>query len=40
MDNYDKELDNMLFGAVISMIGVMATLIGIGYFLGRHWACS
>ena len=40
MDDYDKQLDNMLFGAVVVMIGLVATLIGIGYFLGRHWSCG
>jgi hypothetical protein len=40
MDDYDKQLDNMLFGAVIGMIGVVSVLIGIGYLMGRHWSCG
>ena len=40
MDDYDKQLDGILFGAVIGMIAVVSMLIGIGYMLGRQWACS
>jgi hypothetical protein len=37
MDDYDKELDGMLFGVVVGAVAFIATVFGLGFMAGRAW---